>query len=170
MMTEWFDLLRKLCATPGISGFEDEVASIVRTELERVVDNLEKDQMGNIFGFRKGSSKIGPTIMVTAPMDEVGLIVKHIEETGFLRVQRLGGVPEISLQGQRVVVCGTKGPVVGLVGLKPAHIMSESERKTVSNIGDLYVDIGAASRKEAEESGVETGTPITYDRTGFSLT
>jgi endoglucanase len=164
MMTEWFDLLRKLCATPGVSGFEDEVASIVRTELERVVDNLEKDQMGNIFGFRKGSSKIGPTIMVTAHMDEVGLIVKHIEETGFLRVQRLGGVPEIALQGQRVVVCGTRGPVVGLVGLKPAHIMSESERKTVSNIGDLYVDIGAASRKEAEESGVETGTPITYDR------
>ncbi len=163
-MTEWLDLLRKLCTTHGVSGFEDEVASIVKTELEPVVDHLEKDQMGNVFGFRKGSSKSGPTIMVTAHMDEVGLIVKHIEETGFLRVQRLGGVPEIALQGQRVAVCGANEPVVGLVGLKPAHIMSEAEKKTVASIGDLYVDIGATSRGEVEEAGVETGTPITYDR------
>lgn len=163
-MTEWLDLLRELCATPGVSGFEDEVAAIVRSQLEKLTDKVEKDQMGNVFGVKKGSSKNGPVIMVTAHMDEVGLIVKHIEETGFLRVQRLGGVPENSLQGQRVTVCGREGQLTGMIGQKPAHIMSEADRRTVPNIVDLYVDIGAGSRKEAEELGVEIGTPMTYER------
>ena len=163
-MSDWLDLLRKLCATPGVSGFEDKVATLVSAELRKEVDSVQKDQMGNIFGTRRGLSKNGPTIMVTAHMDEVGLIVKHIEETGFLRVQKLGGVPEVVLQGQRVVVCGRRESLPGLVGQKPAHIMSETERKTIGSIDDLYVDIGAANRKETEEFGVEIGTPITFDR------
>jgi endoglucanase len=163
-MSDWLDLHRKLCATPGVSGFEDKVATLVSAELRKEVDSVQKDQMGNIFGTRRGLSKNGPTIMVTAHMDEVGLIVKHIEETGFLRVQKLGGVPEVVLQGQRVVVCGRRESLPGLVGQKPAHIMSEAERKTIGSIDDLYVDIGAANRKEAEEFGVEIGTPITFDR------
>ena len=163
-MTEWLELFKRLCATSGVSGFEDEVAAIVRSHMSKLTDTVGKDQMGNVFGAKKGSAKNGPTIMVTAHMDEVGLIVKHVEETGFLRVQRLGGVPENLLQGQRLTVCGRKGQLTGLVGQKPAHIMSEADRKTVPNIGDLYVDIGAGSRREAEELGVEVGTPITYER------
>ena len=163
-MAEWLDLLRRLCVASGVSGFEDEVAEIVETELESRVDSVKKDQMGNVFGIKQGSSKNGPVIMLTAHMDEVGLIVKHIEDTGFLRVQRLGGVPEIVLQGQRVKVCGRNGPLVGLVGQKPAHIMTEAERRSIPSIDDLYVDIGARDRKEAEEFGAEIGVPITYDR------
>jgi len=163
-MSDWLDLLKNLCATPGVSGFEDKVATLVRAELKEAVDSVQKDQMGNIFGTKRGLSKNGPTIMVTAHMDEVGLIVKHIEETGFLRVQKLGGVPEVVLQGQRVVVCGRGQSLPGLVGQKPAHIMSETERKAIGSIDDLYVDIGATNRKEAEEFGVEIGTPITFDR------
>jgi len=163
-MAEWLDLLRRLCMASGVSGFEDEVAEIVETELEGRVDSVRKDQMGNVFGIKRGSSKNGLVIMLTAHMDEVGLIVKHIEDTGFLRVQRLGGVPEIVLQGQRVKVCGRNGSLVGLIGQKPAHVMTETERRSVPSIDDLYVDIGARNRKEAEEFGAEIGIPITYDR------
>jgi endoglucanase len=163
-MTQWLDLLKELCATPGVAGFEEEVGRIVLSRLRGVVDRVEKDQMGNVYGVRKGARDDGPVLMITAHMDEVGLIVKHVEETGFLRVQRLGGVPENVLLGQRVSLWGSKGPLAGLIGQKPAHIMSDSERRTVPNVGDLYVDIGAHSRKEVNEFGVEAGTPITYDR------
>lgn len=163
-MPEWLELFKRLCATYGVSGFEDEVACIVQSYLQKVVDDVKIDQMGSVFGVKRGSSKNGPTIMITAHMDEVGLIVKYIEEDGFLRVQNLGGVPEKVLQGQRVIVCGKKEKLVGLVGQKPAHIMSETERRTVPSIDDLYVDIGAESRKEAEELGVKLGTPVAYDR------
>lgn len=162
-MTDWLELFKTLCMTSGASGFEDDVAAIVRSNLEKMVDSVRRDQMGNLYGVRKGSSKNGPVIMVTAHMDEVGLIVKYIEDSGFLRVQKLGGVPENVLQGHRVTVSGRKRQLVGLIGQKPAHIMSESDRKTVPNIGDLYVDIGAANRKEAEELGVQPGTPITFE-------
>ena len=163
-MAQWLDLLKELCATPGVAGFEEEVGRKVLSRLRGVVDRVEKDQMGNVYGVRKGSRGEGPIIMITAHMDEVGLIVKHVEEAGFLRVQRLGGVPENVLLGQRVTVWGDKGPLVGLIGQKPAHIMSDSERRTVSSVGDMYVDIGATSVKEVDLSGVGVGTPITYDR------
>ncbi len=163
-MAESLELFKKLCSTPGVSGFEEKVAAIVESSLEDSVDFVEKDQMGNVFGIRRGSAKDSPSIMVTAHMDEVGLLVKYVEDDGFLRVQKLGGVPEAVLQGQRVSVCGTKGEIVGLVGQKPAHIMSETERQTVPSINDLYIDIGVGSRREVEELGVEIGTPITYDR------
>ena len=163
-LASWFDLLKELCVTPGVSGFEEKVAQIVRSNLDGVVDHVEKDQMGNVYGVRNSSSRDGPNIMVTAHMDEVGLIVRHIEDSGFVRVQRLGGVPENVLLGQRVTVWGTRGPIIGLIGQKPAHIMSESEKRTVPPMQDLYVDVGTEDRKGTQELGVAAGTPITYDR------
>ena len=163
-MVELLKLFERLCSTPGVSGFEDRVAAIVQSVLNGLVDTVEKDQMGNVFGVKRGSSGDSPSIMVTAHMDEVGLIVKYVEDDGFLRVQKLGGVPEIVLQGQRVSVCGTNGDIIGLIGQKPAHILSDTERRAVPSINDLYVDIGAATKKEVEELGVEIGTPLTYDR------
>lgn len=160
---EWLELFERLCKTPGVSGFEDEVGSLVKSSIEGVVDTVERDQMGNIFAWRKGSSRDGPTIMVTAHMDEVGLMVKYIEDEGFLRVQKLGGVPENVLLGQRVTVCGTKGDLVGLIGQKPAHIMSDAERRTIPSMNDLYVDIGAKTGEEARQRGVEIGTPLAYE-------
>ena len=89
-MTEWLELFKRLCATSGVSGFEDEVAAIVRSHMSKLTDTVGKDQMGNVFGAKKGSAKNGPTIMVTAHMDEVGLIVKHVEETGFFESAEVG--------------------------------------------------------------------------------
>jgi endoglucanase len=164
-MIDWLNLFKELCETPGVSGFEEEVAGIVKKNLKESLDHVESDQMGNVFGLQSNSSTPeAPVIMIAAHMDEVGLIVKYIEKDGFLRVQRLGEPGENVLIGQRVVVCGNKGHVVGLIGQKPVHLLSDSERRIVPHLADLYVDIGTGTRNETEELGVEIGTTITFDR------
>jgi len=160
-MEELLSIIEKLSNAHGVSGYEDEIREIIREELEDFVDEIRVDKMGNIICIRNGSK---PELMIAAHMDEIGFMVKHIDDKGFIRFTPLGGwFSQIAL-GQRVILHGNKGAVYGVVGSKPPHLMKEEERKKVVDIKDMFIDVGASSKDEAKEMGVEIGTTITIDR------
>ncbi len=102
MELEWLNLLERLSMVPGPPGFEDEVRKLIRAELEGEVDELYTDPFGNLYAVKHGHSE--RKLMVAAHMDEVALIVRYVEERGFLRVTNLGGLNPIQLLAQRVIV------------------------------------------------------------------
>jgi len=156
-----FELLEKLSNAHGISGYEDEVRELIKAELEGVVDEIRVDKLGNLIAVKNGSKR---KLMVAAHMDEIGFMVKYIDDKGFIRVTPIGGWFHQTVLNQRVILHGSKGKVYGVFGCKPPHIMHEDERKKIVKIRDMFVDIGASSRDEAIEMGINVGTPITTDR------
>lgn len=155
------ELLTKLSNAHGVSGSEDSIAAIVKRELRRYVDEISEDRMGNIIAVKKGGKF---RVMLAAHADEIGLMVKSIDEKGFIRFVALGGWFAPTLYNQRVILHGTKGRVTGVLGGKPPHKMDEEERKKGVKIEDMFIDVGARSREEALELGISVGTPITIDR------
>ncbi|ADB57229.1 M42 family metallopeptidase [Archaeoglobus profundus] len=156
-----FELLKKLCDAHGISGYEDEVREIVKAELEGYVDEIKVDKLGNLICIKNGSEF---KEMVCAHMDEIGFMVKYIDEKGFIRFTPIGGwFSQIAL-GQRVVLHGSKGKVYGVIGCKPPHVMKDEERKKAIEFKDMFIDVGAESKDDVKEMGIEIGTPITIDR------
>ncbi len=154
-------LLEKLCNAHGISGYEDEVRELIKSEIEDFADELKVDRMGNLVAVRNGDEK---KVMLAAHMDEIGFMVKHVEEKGFLRVTPIGGWFSQTVLNQRAFVHTKSGKVAGVFGCKPPHIMKEDERKKVIKIEDMFIDVGAESREEVEEMGIEIGSPVTLDR------
>ncbi|MCX8181917.1 MAG: M42 family metallopeptidase [Candidatus Methanomethyliaceae archaeon] len=154
------ELLRKVSEAPGISGFEYGIAEIIKKELEGHTDKIEEDAFGNLY-VHKGK---GPkTIMITAHTDEIGLIVKHIDEKGFIRFAKVGGVPDHVLLGQRVQVHGKNKKLSGTIGCKAIHVMKEDERKQLVTYDKMFVDTGA-TKDQLTKYGVRVGTPITIER------
>jgi endoglucanase len=150
------ELLEKLCLAPGISGFEGEVGEIMRKEFEKSCDSVEVDNFGNVVA-RKGNGK--KKIMIAAHMDEIGLMVKHIDGRGFLNFIKIGGIDDRILLQERVIIKTKKGDVRGVIGAKPPHIQKEEERKKIVEHCDLFIDIGAKDAEEAK-SMVEVGDPV----------
>ena len=155
------DLLRKLSESPGAPGFETVVNRVIVKELEGSVDSVKSDTMGNLL-VEKGSG--GKRIMIAAHMDEISLIVKHIDEKGFIRFAKLGGVPDHILLGNRVLIHTRKGSIRGVIGCKPIHLMKGEERKQLVTYDKMFIDIGARSIKEAKKFGVSQGDSISIDR------
>lgn len=160
-MNDLRELLALFADAPGISGHEDEVARLLTEKLKPLVDEVTTDIMGNVIGIRRGE---GPRIMLAAHMDEIGLMVKHIDDKGFLRFIPIGGWFDQTLLGQRVVVHGKSAPLTGAIGSKPPHIMDQEDRKKPVSIKDMFIDIGAKDADDARSLGVEMGTPVTIDR------
>jgi endoglucanase len=156
-----FSLLKKLSNAHGISGYEDEIREIIRKELEDYVDEIRIDKMGNLICVKNGSK---PELMVAAHMDEIGFMVKHIDDKGFIRFTPIGGWFSQIVLGQRVVLHGNKGKLYGVIGSKPPHLMKEDEKKKVVKVKDMFIDVGAKSKDDAVDMGIEIGTPITPDR------
>lgn len=157
-----FELLHTLTQTPGIAGQEDQVARVVRAELDGLCDEVRIDALGNIIGQIAGSG--GPVVALAAHMDEIGFIVRHIDDKGFLRLQPVGGFDTRTLIAQRVTVHTSTGEsLVGALmpGLKPIHLMTESDRKDVQ-LTDLFVDIGLSGERVKEL--VEIGDMVTTRR------
>ncbi|MFH0861315.1 MAG: M42 family metallopeptidase [Candidatus Altiarchaeota archaeon] len=152
------ELLSKLCNASGISGFESEVTNIMKRELSKASEEVIADSFGNIIA-RKGEGKT--KIMLTAHMDEIGLMVKHISKEGFLSFIKIGGIDDRILINQRVVVSGKKGEVVGIIGSKPPHLQKDEERKKLIKHDELFIDIGADSEKEAAKL-VSVGDPVIF--------
>jgi endoglucanase len=156
-----FELLKKLCDAHGISGYEDEVREIVKAEIESYVDEIKVDKLGNLICIKNGSEF---KEMVCAHMDEIGFMVKHIDDKGFIRFTPIGGwFSQIAL-GQRVILHGSKGKVYGVIGCKPPHVMKDEERRKAIEFKDMFIDVGAESRDDVLAMGIEIGTPITIDR------
>jgi putative aminopeptidase FrvX len=161
-MNDVGSLLKLFADAHGMSGFEDNVAELLRRELEPLVDEVRTDNMGNVIGIRNGE---GPKVMVAAHMDEIGLAVSHIDDEGFLKVVSVGGFSDQIILGQRVLIHGHDGKVlVGVVGARPPHLMDAEERKKMVKVKEMFVDCGANSAANAAEIGVEIGSPITLDR------
>ncbi|QTN38133.1 M42 family metallopeptidase [Cryomorphaceae bacterium] len=154
------DLLSEVCMTPGAPGYESRIRDLVLRELEGHADEVRIDNMGNVVAVRKGrdSSK---KWMVTAHMDEIGFIVTHIDDRGFVRFHTLGGFDPKTLTAQRVIVHGRKD-LLGVMGSKPIHVMSPEERNKVTKIKDHFIDLGLP--KEEVEKHVRIGDTITRER------
>lgn len=155
-------LLKEICEIAGAPGFEKRVRNLVIREVTPLVDELSVDNMGNVITIKKGSrNPEGKKAMVGAHMDEIGFIVTHIDDNGFVRFATLGGFDPKTLTAQRVIIHG-KEDIIGVMGTKPIHVMSPEERNKVSKISDYFIDLGRS--KEEVEKIVSIGDPITRER------
>ncbi|MHA1593726.1 MAG: M42 family metallopeptidase [Candidatus Baldrarchaeia archaeon] len=148
-------LLKELSEAYGPPGYEDEVREIMIRELEGVADEVRVDKLGNVIAVHEGS---GPKVMLSAHMDEVALLITHIDDKGFLRFFNLGGIDPRTLYGQRVMIKTDKGVVYGYIGAKPPHLLKPEERKTVPDVDQLFIDVGVSSREEVKNLGVKIGS------------
>jgi endoglucanase len=136
------ELLKKLCEAHGVPGREEAVRELVVRELENVTDEIRTDTLGNVIALKKGSGR-APKVMIAAHMDEIGFLVSHIDEkNGFLRIDPVGGFDPRVLMAQRVLVHTDSGDLLGIIGSKPPHILSEEERKKPLELKDLFIDVG----------------------------
>ncbi len=152
-------LLKKITETPGAPGFEKPIRDLLMKELAGLGVDLRTDNMGNLIAFRKGREP--KKVLMAAHMDEIGFIVNHIDDRGFIRFLPLGGFDPKTLTAQRVVVHGKKD-LVGVMGSKPIHLMKAEEKKKMPEISDYFIDLGM--EKEAVLEQVEVGNPITRER------
>ncbi|MDB5282675.1 MAG: aminopeptidase [Bacteroidota bacterium] len=153
-------LLKQICETPGLPGHEQKVRELVTRELKGVVDEISVDNMGNLIALKKGKSN-AKKVMAAAHMDEIGFIVSHIDDNGFLRFHPLGGFDPKTLTAQRVVVHGNKD-VIGVMGTKPIHLMTAEERGKPLQLTDYFIDLGM--KKKEVVKIVEVGNVVSRER------
>ncbi|RLF20839.1 MAG: M42 family peptidase [Thermoprotei archaeon] len=144
------EILRRLCLSPGVSGFEDEV----RKEILNIAKDLNVkaevnvDNLGNLI-LTIGSA--GPSVAIMAHMDEIGIVVRYIDDNGFLGIDAVGGIDVRTIIGKSVMIYGRETTVHGVICVKPIHLLSEDERKKIPDIRSLFVDIGASNKDEASK-------------------
>jgi len=149
MKKESLDFLKKLMDAPSPSGYEGPAVEVWRAEAKKFADQVRTDLHGNTIALlNKGGS---PRVMLAGHIDEIGLMIQSIDDNGFARFQGVGGWDPQILPGQRVVFMGRKGPVKGVIGKKPIHLMDQDERGKAVKIEDLWIDFGTGSKKETEK-------------------
>jgi endoglucanase len=159
------ETLRRLLTTPGPSGYEQAPAAVFRDAARAFGAEIDYDSVGSTVARLPGTGD-GPTVAVVGHIDEIGLIVHHIDDNGFLWFTGVGGWDPIILVGQRVTVSTREGPVAGLVGRKPIHLLKEDDRKKVPQLKDLHIDIGARDGDDARgrvrigDVAVISGEPV----------
>lgn len=153
-------LFERLATTPGVSGREERIRQVVTEVLEDLVDEVNVDRLGNVIGVRRGNR---PRVMLSAHMDSIGFLAKHIDDKGFIWVSPVGGFDPRTLNAQRVLVSGNK-EYVGLMSpkSKPIHVLSDEERKKAPQIEDIFVDVMAPA--DEVKANVPLGSPITFYR------
>lgn len=155
-MDKTIELLKSLTEAHGVPGYEQEVRSLLRRYLEPF-GAISEDNLGSLICRREAD---GPKVMVVGHMDEIGFMVQHITDEGFIKFLPLGGWWDQVLLGHRVVVKTHNGDVVGVIGAKPPHLLDSDERNQVVKKQKMFIDIGVTSREEVEEAGVRVGDPI----------
>jgi endoglucanase len=150
-------LLEKLSNAAGVSGYETEIRQVIKDELSSHVDELYTDSIGNLFAVKKGDAD-GPKIMVAAHMDEVGLFIDTIDDNGFVKFRKIGGIDDRVLLSQRVYIGEEKSP--GVIGMKPIHLQKPADRGKVIGSDDMSIDVGATSKDEAGKSAKAEDTAI----------
>lgn len=153
------DLLNKIATTPGAPGFEKRIRDLVIEEVKPLVDELEFDNMGNVYAIKRGTGS--KKVMVGAHMDEIGFIVTHIDDNGFIRFHTLGGFDPKTLTAQRVIIHGKKD-IIGVMASKPIHVMTPEERNKVAKIKDYFIDTGMKAEEIKEL--ISVGDAITRER------
>ncbi|MDW0110321.1 M42 family metallopeptidase [Sporosarcina aquimarina] len=158
MNTETLEMFKTLTELHGAPGNEHAVRNYLRTELEKYSDEIIQDNLGGIFGVRKGPAD-SPKIMVAGHMDEVGFMVSGITENGMLRFQTLGGWWNQVMLAQRVEILTDKGIIPGVIGSIPPHLLTDEQRKKPMDVKNMLIDIGADDMEDAKRIGIRPGQP-----------
>lgn len=156
--------LQSLLETPSPSGFERPVQDLVRSWAGQYADEVRTDRHGNVLAIRRPTEhRENPQrVMLAGHCDQIGLMVQHIDENGYLYVQPIGGWDIQILLGQHLTVWTRHGPVPGVIARRAAHLLTNEERNKAPSFTDIWIDIGVKDRKEAAEV-VETGDPVTFE-------
>ena len=166
-MNDPVETLKILSECLGVSGFEDIPRQIVHDAVTPLVDKVWVDPLGNLLAIKKGKRASGPRILLDAHLDEVGFIIKHVDEQGFLFFDLLGGWDERVLPGHQVLLRPhqSSSPLVsGVIGMVPPHLSNSSERDKTIPAKALYIDIGATSKADAEKKGITIGSSGTLSQ------
>ncbi|WP_078379461.1 M42 family metallopeptidase [Sutcliffiella halmapala] len=158
-LDETLTMLKDLTDAKGIPGNEKEPRDVMRKYITPYADEVFTDGLGSLIAKKIGKAD-GPKVMVAGHLDEVGFMITTIDERGFLRFQTVGGWWSQVMLAQRVTIVTNKGDVTGVIGSKPPHILPPEARKKPVDIKDMFIDIGASSREEAQEWGVRPGDQV----------
>ncbi|TCO71792.1 M42 family metallopeptidase [Marinisporobacter balticus] len=160
------NILENLVETPSVSGFEQSASHIIESFLKDTCNDIKRDKLGNLIAYKKGNAQKPIKIMLAAHMDEIGLMVKDIDEKGFVKFTTIGGVDQRTLLAQEVIIHGEKN-LLGIVATKAPHLQTPEEQKESIKIEDMLIDIGLS--KTAAEKIITIGDPITINRKIISL-
>lgn len=156
-------ILKEYMRIPRLSGYEKEMAYRYQSDMKRYTEDVRIDRIGNVIAAFPGTDASAPSIMIFAHMDTIGFVVTCITEQGFLRLDRVGGVPEKALQGLQVYVGNEEGKYFnGVIGMRSYHTQSPKDKEKADSLSELFVDIGAKSRQEVTGLGIEVGCPVIY--------
>jgi endoglucanase len=156
------EFFKRVLETPSPSGYESKLQTLVREYIGPHADRVTTDVHGNLIAVKNAAAPL--RLMLAGHCDQIGLIVQHIDEQGFIYPQAIGGWDPQVLIGQRMVVWSDAGPVPGVIARKPIHLLEEDERKQAPKLHDLWIDIGATTRAEADRL-VRIGDPVTLELT-----
>ena len=153
----------------GVSGDEEEVAELLRTEMEGLYDQYDQDALGSQYFIKHGSNP-EKRVLISAHMDEIGFIVNHVEENGLVRFLPVGYHDDrVAVNQDMIIKTESGGKIHGVTGSKPAHIMTAEDHQQVIKIEDLFLDIGTESREETNQLGVYPGDYVGFHRQGMVL-
>lgn len=160
---EKISLLEELCATPGVSGFEEPIIRLVKREMLRYTSNVQVDRLGNVIGILPAARDNALTLMIDAHIDEIGFVVRNIRTDGFLRIYRVGYPVDRSLPSVPVAIHAEDGRrYYGTIGAKSHHYTPNEERDKVISLDDLFIDAGFTSADEVAAAGIRVGSPVSY--------
>jgi putative aminopeptidase FrvX len=159
MENRLLEMFKELTETPGAPGHEGPVREVMRKYISPYADEVYTDNLGSLIAKKNGTGE-GPKIMVAGHLDEVAFMITMITDKGFLRFQPLGGWWEQVMLAQRVTILTRKGPIEGVIGSTPPHILSPEARRKPVDKKNMFIDIGATSREQAEEFGVRPGDTV----------
>lgn len=159
MSSQIIDRLRALSMIDAPPGFEDAIRNYIAGEMGKYVEEVRSDRFGNLIAVKLSRSKNPARILLAAHMDEVGFIVRDIDENGFIAFNALGSWFDQVVLGMQVKILGGKKAIAGTVGAKSPHIMTEEELKKLVKIEEMFIDTGL-SKAELEEAGVRIGSPV----------
>jgi len=156
--------LRYLTSIPALSGHEDKMIKEMAARFSPLADNVEIDKIGNVIATFEGSDKKAPSLLIFAHVDELGLMISKIEKNGFLRFNRIGGIPEKTLMGQffDVHTVDGKDAFKGFIGTYAHHLTPAEWKRNIPTHDMMYIDIGAKSYDEVVSKGIHIGSPVTY--------
>ncbi len=150
----------RILETPSPSGYESPLQEVVRGHVAEFADEVTTDVHGNVIAVKNPGAPV--RLMLAGHCDQIGLVVQYVDSDGFLYVRSLGGWDPQMLIGQRMAVWTDDGPIFGIIARKPIHLLTEEERKQVPKLKDLWLDVGAADKEEAEKL-VRIGDPVTVE-------
>ena len=160
-----FSLFKKIAELPGVSGREEAVRAALLKLFKPVTDEIRVDNMGNIIAYKKGRGV--RKLMLAAHMDEIGLMVNHIDDAGFIHFVPVGGIDARTLLAQRVIIHAAKGPLTGVIGTKPVHLLETAESSKVVPVKNLFIDAGLPPAQAKEL--IAAGDTVSLDRTAVEF-